>query len=40
MIVKATELLLAQIKQDNNTPEHLTLPVTPMLRGSTRRPVR
>ncbi|WP_163559865.1 LacI family DNA-binding transcriptional regulator [Halomonas sp. NO4] len=40
MIMKATELLMGQINQTDTAPEHITLPVTPMLRGSTRRPAR
>lgn len=40
MIMKATELLMGQINQTDTTPEHITLPVTPMLRNSTRRPAR
>ncbi|QJQ99010.1 LacI family DNA-binding transcriptional regulator [Halomonas sp. PGE1] len=38
MIKKATELLLRQITQDDPQTEHHVLPITPMLRGSTRRP--
>ncbi|MCE8037613.1 MAG: LacI family DNA-binding transcriptional regulator [Halomonadaceae bacterium] len=38
MVVKATELLLEQIAHADTEPEHIMLPVTPMLRGSTRRP--
>lgn len=37
MIQKATELLMKQVAQEDMPPEHLILPVTPMLRGSTRR---
>lgn len=37
MTLKATELLMSQINQVDTTPEHLTLPVTPMLRKSTRQ---
>ncbi|WP_111414796.1 LacI family DNA-binding transcriptional regulator [Billgrantia lactosivorans] len=37
MVMRATELLLAQIAQPDTPPEHITLPVTPMLRNSTRR---
>ncbi|MBA2780083.1 LacI family DNA-binding transcriptional regulator [Billgrantia kenyensis] len=40
MILKATELLMAQIHQTDTTPEQITLSVTPMLRNSTRRPAR
>ncbi len=36
MIVKATELLLNQINQTESSPDHIKLPVTPMLRNSTR----
>ncbi|HSP59342.1 MAG TPA: substrate-binding domain-containing protein, partial [Halomonas sp.] len=36
MIVKATELLLNQINQTESRPDHIKLPVTPMLRNSTR----
>ncbi|MAY70801.1 MAG: LacI family transcriptional regulator [Halomonas sp.] len=38
MIMRATELLLAQIDQPDTPPQQITLPVTPMLRGSVRRP--
>lgn len=38
MIMKATELLLKQIDQTSTAPEHITLPVTPMLRNSTQHP--
>lgn len=37
---KATELLMKQVAQEETQPEHLILPVTPMLRGSTRPPTR
>lgn len=37
---KATELLMKQVAQQDTQPEHITLPVTPMLRGSTRSPSR
>lgn len=40
MIQKATELLMKQMVQEDMQPEHLILPVTPMLRGSTRLPSR
>lgn len=40
MIQKATELLMKQVVQEDMQPEHLILPVTPMLRGSTRLPSR
>ncbi|MGM0826305.1 MAG: LacI family DNA-binding transcriptional regulator [Pseudomonadota bacterium] len=40
MASKATELLMAQINQIDTAPEHIMLPVTPMLRNSTRRSVR
>jgi DNA-binding LacI/PurR family transcriptional regulator len=40
MIMKATELLLEQINENESVPQQLTLPVTPMLRNSTRRPFR
>lgn len=40
MIEKATELLMKQVAQEDMPPEHHTLPVTPMLRSSTRPPVR
>lgn len=36
MIQKATELLMKQVAQEETQPEHLILPVTPMLRKSTR----
>ncbi|MDV6318156.1 LacI family DNA-binding transcriptional regulator [Chromohalobacter sp. HP20-39] len=38
MIMRATELLLKQIDYPETPTEHITLPVTPMLRHSTRRP--
>jgi DNA-binding LacI/PurR family transcriptional regulator len=40
MIIKATELLLEQIRETESVPQQITLPVTPMLRDSTRRPLR
>ncbi|KPQ24649.1 MULTISPECIES: LacI family DNA-binding transcriptional regulator [unclassified Halomonas] len=40
MASKATELLMAQINQIDTAPEHIMLPVTPMLRNSTRRSIR
>ncbi|MFD2437568.1 substrate-binding domain-containing protein [Modicisalibacter luteus] len=40
MIKKATELLMKQVAQEEMQPEHIILPVTPMLRGSTRMPSR
>nr|WP_299241216.1 LacI family DNA-binding transcriptional regulator [uncultured Halomonas sp.] len=40
MVMKATELLLDQINQTDTTPEQITLPVTPLLRNSTRRLAR
>ncbi len=36
MIVKATELLLNQINHTESSPDHIKLPVTPMLRNSAR----
>lgn len=36
MVLKATELLMRQVNQLYSTPEQITLPVTPMLRNSTR----
>lgn len=40
MIQKATELLMKQMAQEDMPPELHILPVTPMLRGSTRPPSR
>ena len=40
MIMKATELLLEQINETESSPQQLILPVTPMLRHSTRHPPR
>ncbi|UQG64153.1 substrate-binding domain-containing protein [Marinobacter sp. M2C] len=40
MAFKATELLMAQINQIDINTEHIMLPVTPMLRNSTRRSAR
>ncbi|RUR43573.1 LacI family DNA-binding transcriptional regulator [Vreelandella populi] len=40
MVLKATELLMAQINQIDINTEHIMLPVTPMLRNSTRRSAR
>lgn len=40
MIQKATELLIKQVAQENIQPEHHIVPITPMLRGSTRKPSR
>ncbi|MBN8414410.1 LacI family DNA-binding transcriptional regulator [Halomonas litopenaei] len=37
MIMRATELLMAQIDHPDTPPQQLTLPVTPMLRSSVRR---
>ncbi|PMR73274.1 LacI family DNA-binding transcriptional regulator [Billgrantia endophytica] len=40
MIMKATELLLAQIHGSQTEPQYIKLPVAPMVRRSTRRPAR
>lgn len=40
MIVKATELLMKQIHETEPVPEHIKLPVTPMMRKSAQSPDR
>ena len=40
MVIKATELLMHQVRDEETQPQHIKLPIVPMVRGSTRPPLK